>query len=232
MEINPGTPDDQPDWLSGGQSPSEYDDMSARTDAYVAPDVVPVNEAEEIAGSWSGDTSMSYEDAFGEFASIFRHGIPNPKLEERRTLLAEHPELRLRINLEPLRCIIDFAAFKCVHGSSVARDEAIRGSDIDCGLVVLHEPTVVESEIAFVNELRAQGFDAYHPTEVATAKAAYEDGVARGVVSTDWQEYQRLSREYMGRDLSRIDFITEDVLQAADPFIRPGKTYAYGYSIT
>jgi hypothetical protein len=227
----PSTPDDQPDWLSDGQSPSEYDSIPTQ-DAYTAPDIVPVDEAEHGADGWGGDTSTRYENAFGEFASIFRHGIPNPKLEERRALLAEHPELRLRVNLEPLRCIIDFAAFKCVGGSSVARDEAIQGSDIDCGLVVLHEPTAVESEIAFVSELRAQGFDAYHPTEVATAKAAYEEGVARGVVSTDWGEYQRLNHEYTRRDLSRIDFIAEDVLRDASPFVPPGKTYAYGYSIT
>ena len=62
---------------------------------------------------------MSYEDEFRELKDIFQRGMPNPKLEERRALLTEHPELRLRINLDPLRLIIDFAAFKCMPGSSI-----------------------------------------------------------------------------------------------------------------
>jgi hypothetical protein len=56
MEINPSTPDDQPEWLPDGQPPSEYDDMSARTDAYVAPDIVPVDEAEDNATASTSDT--------------------------------------------------------------------------------------------------------------------------------------------------------------------------------
>ena len=174
---------------------------------------------------------MSYEDEFRELKDIFQRGMPNPKQEERRALLTEHPELRLRINLDPLRLIIDFAAFKCMPGSSIARDEAIMGSDIDGGLVVLRRPTHVESEIAFVDELRAQGFNVYHPTEAAAAEVACEEGLARGIIRTDWAGYKKLNHAYVERDLNKIVFVTEEELQAADPFRPPGKTYFYGYSI-
>ncbi len=171
---------------------------------------------------------MSYEDAYGENADIFYGGMPNPKIEERRALLAAHPELRLRVDPDPLCGIIPFAAFKCAPGSSVARDEAIQGSDIDGGLVVSHQPTSAEAEIAFIDELRAQGFEVYHPSEVSAANAAYEDALARGAEPT---EYDQLRSNRIDLDLKRVDFIPEDELRSADPFGHPGSTYKYGYTI-
>jgi hypothetical protein len=172
-----------------------------------------------------------YEDAYGENAAIFRRGMPNPKIPGRTRLLEEHPELRLRVNLAPLRDIIDFVMFKCVRGSSIARDQAIHGSDIDGGLVVLREPTERDVEMAFIDELRTQGFDVYHPSEAEAANAAREEAVASGMISDNWAAFKDISMVSTVRGLNRIEFIPEDVLQAADPYTTPGRTYVGGYTI-
>jgi hypothetical protein len=173
----------------------------------------------------------SYERAYGEFASHFRHGMPNPKLAGRRALLAAHPELRVRVDTEPLRRIIGYAAFKCVNGSSIARDEAIRGSDIDGGLVVLREPTSLDTEMMFIDELRRQGFNVYHSAEAAAANTDFEAAIARGMLSSDPARFDALNHAHNEKDLNRINFMTEDILRAASPFANPGKTYWYGYEI-
>jgi hypothetical protein len=61
----PSTPDDQPDWLSDGQSPSEYDSIPTQ-DAYTAPDIVPVDEAEHGADGWGGDTGAEGAETSSE----------------------------------------------------------------------------------------------------------------------------------------------------------------------
>jgi len=171
-----------------------------------------------------------YEQVFGEEAGLLRTGMPAAmtKIEARRALLAEKPELRLRVQLPLLRNIVDFADFKCAKGSSVARDEAIRGSDIDGGIVVLHEAIETEVELSFVNALREQGFTVYHPVETEAATAAYNDAILRAAGQT---EIDTLLHASVQAEVSRIRFYTADELHAANPRINPGLTYRHGFSI-
>ncbi len=92
----------------------------------------------------------------------------NPdKQAERKRFLDENPHLRIRIATEPLKQIIKYESFKCSPVSSIARDQAVFGSDIDGGIVVAEQPIPTTQQITFLDELRRQGFDAYHKTEVA-----------------------------------------------------------------
>lgn len=122
------------------------------------------------------------------------------KNAERRALLKEHPELRIRVNTKKLREIIDFADFRCDINCSVARDEAITGSDIDNGTVYTSRPTIKEQEIIFVQELRNQGFTAYHPQEYQTFLDEYNSLLLEDKLS--------LVAELTKRQLSQIQFIT------------------------
>lgn len=96
------------------------------------------------------------------------------KIAERKQLLRERPELKLRCDTARLKNIIDCIDFKCHPRCSLARDEAIKGSDIDGGVVIVKEKIGMEKEMEFVEELRHQGFDVYHPSEHEAADREFE----------------------------------------------------------
>jgi hypothetical protein len=100
--------------------------------------------------------------------------INREKINLRESLLQENPELKIRIDLEKLKSIIDFHDFKCSPNCSIASDRAIKGSDIDGGLVISIEKSNIEEEMLFIQELRSQGFDIYHLAEYLKAKKKYE----------------------------------------------------------
>jgi hypothetical protein len=179
--------------------------------------------------SYEGD-SPHHERDFQILQEILRRGMPNPKLEDRKALLEAHPELRRRINFEPLRQIIDIVSFKCVHRSSIARDQAIEGSDIDGGLVVLREPVGQEAEMAFIEELRAQGFDVYHPSEAAAAKAAFDQAIEHGLKYND-PEFDGLNHAHNVTEMNQVVFMPEEELRNTDMLNGYGKTYMFGYTI-
>jgi hypothetical protein len=91
------------------------------------------------------------------------------KLTERREFLERNPEAVIRIDAEALREIIPFLEFKCHPKGSIARGEAMRGSDIDYALVIVPEHNE-DREMAFVQRLREMGFSAYHRSEVQSLK--------------------------------------------------------------
>jgi hypothetical protein len=97
------------------------------------------------------------------------------KIEERRKLLKEHPELRIRIDTKLIKQIVNFIEFKCVSDSSIVRNLAIKGSDIDGGLVVSSEILPIEKRLAFVSSLRDQDFSAYDISEYETAERELND---------------------------------------------------------
>ena len=97
------------------------------------------------------------------------------KIEERRKLLKEHPELRIRIDTKLIKQIVNFIEFKCVSDSSIVRNLAIKGSDIDGGLVVSSEILPIEKRLAFVSSLRDQDFSAYDISEYETAEIELND---------------------------------------------------------
>ncbi len=92
------------------------------------------------------------------------------KFTQRQLLLQNEPQLRIRIDTIRLRTIIPYIEFKCHPRSSIARDKAIKGSDIDGGLVVVENPISNELQELFVVELRNQGFSVF--TEQKAQEAA------------------------------------------------------------
>jgi hypothetical protein len=87
------------------------------------------------------------------------------KRASRICLLEEHPELRIQIDPKTFD-MFQFDMFICHPNSSVAANVAIKGSDIDGGLIVSQQPIPIEEQLLFVSSLRQQGFDVYHPSEL------------------------------------------------------------------
>lgn len=83
------------------------------------------------------------------------------KQRTRRTFLAENPGASIHIDPHPLRDILPGSAFVCYTGSSVANDRAIRGSDIDGGIVITPEKVSAEKQRDYIFALRKQGFRVY-----------------------------------------------------------------------
>lgn len=138
------------------------------------------------------------------------------KEKERKMLLDKYPDLRRRVQTEKLKEIVDYEYFKCVWGSSVAKDLAIEGSDIDGGVVVTDREVSEEERLAFVLELRNQGFSAYDITEAREAKRAVDQAVKNEIEQFDLYE---LFSKKVNTDLGVIHFYTQGEI---DQFTRKG----------
>jgi hypothetical protein len=154
---------------------------------------------------------MTEGSPFGQFQSIPDALMKLPfnieKDQARRRLLAEKPELRLRIDTSRLKPIIDYVVFKCHHFNSIARDVAIKGSDIDAGLVVLKEEIPTETQLAFINELRRQGFDIYHPNDITELRRKIKN-------TSNNQHHLDLLRHVTKAEYNQINFIPVNDLQS------------------
>jgi len=95
-------------------------------------------------------------------------------IAQRRELLRLHPELHRTLDLEKLRQVVDFDEIRVAAGSSVARNEAIEGSDIDGAMVITRRPVKLISRLRFVRELRLQSFRAADISELQAAARRYE----------------------------------------------------------
>ena len=160
------------------------------------------------------------------------------KIEERTKLLQKHPELRIKINIKPLRQLVDFLEFKCVTDSSIARDLAIKGSDIDCGLVVSKDEVSVEKRLTFVSTLREQGFSAYDISEYTEAERELERFTRKrnGQYATqeDFKTLYKLVGNKVQAECSLIRFFSKDEIEdfKKNGFPNEGLRSAYfGYSI-
>jgi hypothetical protein len=159
------------------------------------------------------------------------------KQAERKALLAQRPELKLRIDAAPLRQIINYVDFKCSPFSSIARDEAIVGSDIDGGVVVTADQTTRDQELSFVKALRAQGFEAYHEIEVAEAHQRVDEGLETEqykLFSNLSQSLRDLIRKASLMDSSKIVFYNEEALReiiASGNLEMPIPIYLAGFRI-
>jgi hypothetical protein len=159
------------------------------------------------------------------------------KQEERKTLLAQRPDLKLRIDAAPLRQIINFVDFKCSPYSSIARDEAIVGSDIDGGVVVSKDQTTPDQELSFVKALRAQGFEAYHEIEVAEAEQRVDEELEaeqHKLFSDVSKPLRDLMRKASLMDMSKIVFYSEEALRgiiASGNLEMPIPIYLAGFRI-
>jgi len=160
------------------------------------------------------------------------------KIEERTKLLREHPELRIKINTKPLRQLVDFLEFKCVTDSSIARDLAIKGSDIDGGLVVSKDKIPVEKRLAFVSVLRNQSFSAYDISEYEEAERELErftkerNGQYKN--QEDFETLHKLVGNKVQAECAMIRFFSKDEIEdfKKNGFPNEGLRSAYfGYSI-
>lgn len=129
---------------------------------------------------------------------------------ERKILLNQHPELRKRLDFLRLKQVLDYIDFKCSPLSSVARDEAIAGSDIDGGMVITIDKPTDEQKQTFIEEIRRQGFTAYSPLERKEARV-------RAFSAIDEEKWGRsflLSPEQVKRpgviDFCSIEFFSQD----------------------
>jgi len=153
------------------------------------------------------------------------------KMEDRKTLLEKSPESRQSINTRKLKQVIDYVDFKCHPECSIARDEAVQGSDIDGGLVVLSERVGVDRELEFVQELRNQGFEASHKTEVEAAQNQVE--AAKSRISAASKEFRELKDKEVSTHSSEIRFYTKTELEAMEfePLDNLVIIYVAGHSI-
>jgi hypothetical protein len=162
-----------------------------------------------------------------------RTTIYDPIARQKRTeLLAAHPELRRTIDTAPLREIIDFVAFKCSPICSIARGEAVEGSDVDAALVVLRESVPQKAEVAFVQELRRQGFVAYHVVDIDAAEAARAATLKRLAddPSATANDYYEVPSSF-SLTFAQIRFMTEAELQDPNANRNARNIYYEGYSI-
>ena len=95
------------------------------------------------------------------------------KLKRRTALLKAHPEKRLRLDTASLKGIARFSEMVCHPECSVGRDEAVAGSDIDMALIISKFPISRRQQMEIVEEIRSQGFTAYHPSELSHSDPGY-----------------------------------------------------------
>lgn len=109
------------------------------------------------------------------------------KMEDRLQLLNKSPELRLSLNLHNINRIIgknNKFEFLCHPDCSVARNQAIKGSDIDCAMIVTDFDLTLEQKNAIIVDLQQQGFDVASLDETGN-----DDNV-------DFTTYERIKTEY------------------------------------
>lgn len=94
------------------------------------------------------------------------------KIKARKQLLAEFPEKSIDIDPNPLKRILPDSAFVCYTGSSIRSRSAIRGSDIDGGIVITPRSVSLRDQRRFILELRRQGFKVYSQEQVQRVERA------------------------------------------------------------
>lgn len=139
------------------------------------------------------------------------------KKDLRRHRLVAHPEERRTIDTVPLREVVVYRRFVCHPSSSIARGEAIEGSDVDFGLVITDNPVTLDQQATFVAELKKQGFVAHTERELEDTKAAM---AVDGMVSLD------AKRAYIEMSDAVVRFRTRSEMEARvadqpDPLLDP-----------
>lgn len=142
-------------------------------------------------------------------ASVNATGFDNPrrwmKVRKRTRDIEENPGIKISINTEKLKQILDYDELKCHPHSSVARDQAIKGSDIDGGIIITKQRGTLDQELSFVQELRNQGFSVFHKKEYEEFKADYDQA--------EKQAQKELIPDLVERELNQIGFYTKEELE-------------------
>lgn len=185
---------------------------------------------------FSPEISSVNADLMKKQVEVQYHG----KIAKRQKLLKKHPEMRIDVDAAQLRSIVDYDYFYCSPFSSVARGQAIKGSDIDGGLVITSAEAPFQAQMQFIETLRSQGFDVYHESEV---QAAYTRSNA---IFEKWNKTERevgaempmvvlkAMRDSAKAMVQKIDFITwDDMLETDGEKYLPRIMFIYenGYSI-
>lgn len=146
------------------------------------------------------------------------------KMSRRKVFLKNYPEKRIRINVKKLKQIINFFDFKCHPNCSIARDQAIKGSDIDGGLIILTNEATIEQQLEFVSELRRQGFNVSHRNEILELQQQLNTTSLH--VDPETREYLGLKYDELSN--AEIRFTTQSQLDNQENF---DPIYIAGYSI-
>ena len=118
------------------------------------------------------------------------------KMKARVTLLTAQPSKKLTVDTGILKGITSFDEFLCHAECSIARGEAIEGSDIDMGLVVSKTPIPSRQQVALVAELRAQGFVVFHPSELHRGDPSYPEKALQVIKFKTHTELKSLYKQH------------------------------------
>jgi hypothetical protein len=158
--------------------------------------------------------------------------------EERKKLLENRPNLRISINTDDLKRIINYSMFKCARDSSVARNEAIMGSDIDGGLVITDKKISRRQRLSFINELRSMGFSVYDISEYQQAERTLTNFVKQCRGSFNPEQLNKLHElvsQKVDAQCGLIHFFSEAEIKKFKIFGFPEtgikQIYFHGYSI-
>lgn len=191
----------------GTGSPTIDFDSSRQKDAFLGGGGITASPTNGNLPGFSNDIARSI---------LMKNIHSQEKVEERERFLVEHPESRIRVDTTKLKAIMAYEEFKCHPNSSVARDQAVRGSDIDVAVVITSEPTSLEQQMNFVQALRGQGFDVYHPQETELAKKELSDfSIGRGR-QEDLERLHELTKRKVSSELNTIRFFTREELEKLD----------------
>lgn len=131
------------------------------------------------------------------------------KIKKRIHLLKKKPSRRAHINTTKLKGIINYLEFKCGLNSSVGQNRPIWGSDIDGGLVVTRSKTTLKQEIAFINELKHQGFKITSIYDLHKIKRALKNNLKTNNVIG----YRNILKKEISIRQKLIRFMTKKVLE-------------------
>lgn len=101
------------------------------------------------------------------------YAIPEKDILKERIFEA-NPSARLQVDTARLREIVDFEEIKVARNSSIAKGNAMQGSDLDDGLVITTDVVSEKTQERFVQELKNQGFITYTTRQYLRAEEANE----------------------------------------------------------
>jgi hypothetical protein len=131
--------------------------------------------------SKSKERATSSHSVYKKEQSRFHNARSEKKLKRQR-FLAENPEARIEIDTQELYQIlqIDYV-MKCARDSSVARGQAIQGSDIDGAVIITEKEVPPDTQDRITSSLKAKGFSVTYPHEVQKA----EELVNKTIIGTE-----------------------------------------------
>lgn len=101
---------------------------------------------------------------------FFQYSPAQDSILKRKELLQNNPSAKLNINFEKLKVICPYYHLICNPYSFVGKDIAVTGDDLQNFVVVTDVVPEVQTQTAFVEELRKQDFKCYLRSETVEDK--------------------------------------------------------------